>query len=546
MENSTPPALPERRDFNTCVTTFSKNLLLYHLVWLEPAALSWCIPLKDTIDLSKKLKIDWTTPNNFTASVEANAACITTRNPVGPSLNGGGSHARRPSPGPGPPASPGGGVHRPTSLMDTPPPSAGGPISYPMVQVVVNKDDKGYGMKVTGDNPVYVQSVKEGGPAEKAGLHAGDKIIKVNGINVRSSTHTEVVNLIRAQTQVILTVQQRTFARLSQGSPSMHNRQSITNPQPVDNEKQSQLQRDKENYYRLMIEKEKNYVDTLRSKIAVSPDEKKIAELAKTEKNIETLEACLYKSLNEQSISSPSPSHSPIKYGNIPTTPNGNSGEPPPLPKRNLNMNKKKKGHHFNTIPSVSQCRSSQREVTSTPTSPIDLNMTFMQNEINANRTPTFGRRSMPYSRSSEPPREQPPPLPPRSTNPSSPLDPDAVNSINKQMSYPLVAFTSVLNQHSPNGPTHHRTKSSPESLSDLGGGATSGRLTTSESMNDLSRQDGNWERAPDTPPGTPPPPYPSPPTLRKDRSQDDGFILAEVGSGGLKVFIVTLLCLKF
>ena len=28
--------------------------------------------------------------------------------------------------------------------------------------VIVQRDDKGYGLTVTGDNPVYVQSVKEG------------------------------------------------------------------------------------------------------------------------------------------------------------------------------------------------------------------------------------------------------------------------------------------------------------------------------------------------------------------------------------------------
>lgn len=34
------------------------------------------------------------------------------------------------------------------------------------VCVVVNRDEKGYGMKVSGDNPVYVQSVKEGKSAK--------------------------------------------------------------------------------------------------------------------------------------------------------------------------------------------------------------------------------------------------------------------------------------------------------------------------------------------------------------------------------------------
>jgi len=32
----------------------------------------------------------------------------------------------------------------------------------PVVTVIVHKDENGYGMKVSGDKPVYVQSVREG------------------------------------------------------------------------------------------------------------------------------------------------------------------------------------------------------------------------------------------------------------------------------------------------------------------------------------------------------------------------------------------------
>lgn len=46
---------------------------------------------------------------------------------------------------------------RPSSLMDNHNQNV-----LHVVQVVVNKDERGYGMKVSGDNPVYVQSVKEG------------------------------------------------------------------------------------------------------------------------------------------------------------------------------------------------------------------------------------------------------------------------------------------------------------------------------------------------------------------------------------------------
>lgn len=148
--------------------------------------------------------------------------------------------------------------------------------------VIIFKDDKGYGMKISGDNPVFVQSVKPNGAAERSGLHSGDKIINVNGINVINSTHTEVVELIKckflyifyvcqnlyiiciiltASTQVELTVQQRpifinssnpnlalspssssimnstnhiTPSRPLQHSHSAPARDRITGPQPID------------------------------------------------------------------------------------------------------------------------------------------------------------------------------------------------------------------------------------------------------------------------------------------------------------------------
>lgn len=49
-----------------------------------------------------------------------------------------------------------------------------------------------------------------------------------------------------------------------------------------------------------MIEKEQRYVDLLRSQIAMSPDEKKYLELAKTEKNLQTLQAMLQSHIRSQ------------------------------------------------------------------------------------------------------------------------------------------------------------------------------------------------------------------------------------------------------
>lgn len=74
---------------------------------------------------------------------------------------------------------------------------------------------------MSGDNPVYVESVKQGGAAQKAGLLEGDMILKVctliykkwsyiymlqfffflkvGGTNVRCSTHVNVVHLIKCK-----------------------------------------------------------------------------------------------------------------------------------------------------------------------------------------------------------------------------------------------------------------------------------------------------------------------------------------------------------
>ncbi|XP_058145499.1 rho guanine nucleotide exchange factor 12 isoform X3 [Dasypus novemcinctus] len=83
--------------------------------------------------------------------------------------------------------------------------------TYGLVQrcVIIQKDDNGFGLTVSGDNPVFVQSVKEDGAAMRAGVQTGDRIIKVNGTLVTHSNHLEVVKLIKSGSYVALTVQGR-------------------------------------------------------------------------------------------------------------------------------------------------------------------------------------------------------------------------------------------------------------------------------------------------------------------------------------------------
>lgn len=113
-----------------------------------------------------------------------------------------------------------------------------------LLDLVINKDKNGYGMKVSGENPVFVDSVKDGGAAQRAGLNAADMILRVNGHNVRFSTHAEVVQLMKATQNVSLTVQRnaRNFPIPSGGLSSnlgtpttpTSQRNSITAPLPVD------------------------------------------------------------------------------------------------------------------------------------------------------------------------------------------------------------------------------------------------------------------------------------------------------------------------
>ncbi|KAI8433895.1 hypothetical protein MSG28_015823 [Choristoneura fumiferana] len=67
----------------------------------------------------------------------------------------------------------------------------GSPGGDELLTVTVVRDEHGYGMKVSGDNPVYVQSVKEHGAAWRAGLRAGDRILRVDGVPVHHHTHQQ-------------------------------------------------------------------------------------------------------------------------------------------------------------------------------------------------------------------------------------------------------------------------------------------------------------------------------------------------------------------
>ncbi|CAG9572573.1 unnamed protein product [Danaus chrysippus] len=149
-----------------------------------------------------------------------------------------------------------------------------------LLTVTVVRDEHGYGMKVSGDNPVYVQSVKEHGAAWRAGLRAGDRILRVDCVPVHKYAHQQVVHMIRANPSTVLTVQQNT-SRL---------KTPITAPVPVNSEKQRQLEVSKAQTVRLMLEQEQKYIRDLRNDLLKVPDVRKQAQLESAEQRCAILQ----------------------------------------------------------------------------------------------------------------------------------------------------------------------------------------------------------------------------------------------------------------
>lgn len=68
---------------------------------------------------------------------------------------------------------------------------------------MIRRDALGYGLTLSGDVPVFVQTVRPGGAAERAGVREGDVILRVDGQRVTEAMHTEVVNMIQGTADLI-------------------------------------------------------------------------------------------------------------------------------------------------------------------------------------------------------------------------------------------------------------------------------------------------------------------------------------------------------
>ncbi|XP_047037957.1 LOW QUALITY PROTEIN: uncharacterized protein LOC124643134 [Helicoverpa zea] len=378
---------------------------------------------------------------------------------------------------------------------------AGSPGGDDLLTVTVVRDEHGYGMKVSGDNPVYVQSVKEHGAAWRAGLRAGDRILRVDSVPVHHHTHQQVVHMIRANPTTVLTVQQNT---------SRH-KTPITAPVPVNSEKQRQLEVSKVHTVRLMLEKEQKFIRDLRNELLKVPDVRKQSQLESAEQRCSKLQHEIDSIMAGQPDSPSTPrarTHDKPAAGFLSGLPRSLSNltgqslrnlrqaraKETPLIRQNSDETKR----HNNTVPLV-------------PTTCLD----------NVAPPPLPPRTAHPHR--SPPPLAQPKPatayrqhmhhslsydkqLRRSSHSLDGELDGPQPNSIAMQMSYPLVNVPPppLQTDNRTGVPVlHMRSRSSPEQLdhdmsrSSLGASPLGG-----------ARQCSPASERHTPPPGTPPPPY--------------------------------------
>lgn len=228
--------------------------------------------------------------------------------------------------------------------------------------VVIHRGDHGYGLTVSGESPVIVQDVKDGGPAAQAGVKKGDSIIKVNGTIVSKINHREVVQIIKSANQCVkLTLQSCPEGEVPQDvghrqlpltpNPSKYN-DRITAPLPVNTQLQNQMEANKGKMLTKYLEKQRRVKDNIMVELQRGPSKvlqrnlekelesinRQIAKIQEELKNMKDSEAQLHSQTRSSPRSPPlsRPSFSlPHSHHHHHTHSRSVSDIPPPLPARN-------------------------------------------------------------------------------------------------------------------------------------------------------------------------------------------------------------------
>lgn len=92
------------------------------------------------------------------------------------------------------------------------------------LEIHIERTSAGLGLSIAGgrgstpfkgdDEGIFISRVTEAGPADLAGLRVGDKVLKVNGVNVTDADHYDAVEVLKACGAVLILVVSREVTRL--------------------------------------------------------------------------------------------------------------------------------------------------------------------------------------------------------------------------------------------------------------------------------------------------------------------------------------------